>query len=40
MVVIERLTMVSVKRRRGSPDQHSAGDQFLQLYGLLEDIFQ
>ena len=29
MVVIERLPMVGVKRRRGSPDQHGAGDQFL-----------
>jgi hypothetical protein len=28
MVVIERLPMVGSKRRRGSPDQHGAGDQF------------
>ena len=40
MVVIERLPMVGVERRRGSPDQHGAGDQFLQLYGLLQDVFQ
>jgi hypothetical protein len=40
MVVIERLPMMGVKRRRGSPDQHCARDRFLQLYGLLEDVFQ
>src|SRR4029077_7215753 len=40
VVVIERLAMVGVQRGGRPPDQHGAGDQRLELRGLLQDIIK
>lgn len=40
MVVVVRLAMVGVERSGGASDQDGAGDQGLQLCGLLEDILK